>query len=109
MERNKGKCGEREFARELSWLLDGEARRGAQFRGGPESPDVVTPNVEGIHWEVKRCESLSLYVAMKQAVGDAGSDEVPVVAHRRNKQEWLVVLRLSDLRRLVKILSKVLL
>ncbi|MCH8913896.1 MAG: hypothetical protein IIA33_10060 [Planctomycetes bacterium] len=34
--------------------------------------------------------------AMAQAIADAG-DKVPVVAHRRNRGEWLAVLRLEDL------------
>ena len=98
-ERNKGARGERELA---AWLRerDYDARRGQQFSGGPESPDVVCPDVP-FHFECKRNERLSLYPAMAQAIADAG-DKVPVVAHRRNHGEWLAVLRLEDL---IKILE----
>jgi len=102
--RDKGQRGEREFAAELSRVLGCEAHRGRQYHGGQDAPDVKT-DLEGVHWEVKRCESLSLYPAMEQAVGDAGED-VPVVAHRRNNRKWLVVLELDDLPRLVKMIVK---
>jgi hypothetical protein len=41
MSRQKGKRGEREAAAELGQLLGVDARRGVQYQGGPESPDVV--------------------------------------------------------------------
>jgi hypothetical protein len=95
--REKGHRGEREFAIECGWLLDDPSmRRGQQFQGTPESPDVVGNSLPGVHFEVKRCESLSIYKAMEQAVEDAGPDKVPVVAHRRNNRKWLVVMRMED-------------
>ena len=92
--RAKGAEGEREWAR----LLQSHglaARRGQQFAGGPDSPDVLCPDLPGIHFEVKRVELLSLYKAMDQARRDAGS-KIPVVAHRRNRKEWLVIMRAED-------------
>ncbi len=93
-ERNKGARGERELA---AWLTESgyPARRGRQFSGSPESPDVVCSGVP-FHFECKRTERIRLYDAMAQAITDAG-DKVPVVAHRRNRGEWLAVLRLDDL------------
>lgn len=97
--RDKGARGERELAH---WLTEHgyPARRGCQYQGGPESPDVVCPSLP-VHFEVKRTEKLRLYDAMKQAMADAG-DNVPVVAHRRSRGEWLAILRLSDLLALVE-------
>ena len=48
----KGKAGEREFAK---YLRDAgfEARRGQQHKGGIDSPDVIT-DMERLQWEVKR-------------------------------------------------------
>ena len=93
--RNKGARGELEFARFLS-ARGFSARRGRQYQGSPESPDVRCEELEGvISWEVKRVEKLSIEKAMAQAIGDAG-DAVPVVAHRRNHCEWLVTLRAED-------------
>lgn len=94
--KQKGKRGEREFAsllREHGY----DARRGQQFSGSKESPDVVCKDLEKLHFEVKRTEQLSLYVAMSQAIGDAGDDKIPVVAHRRNDCEWLLIFRASDI------------
>ena len=96
--RDKGARGERELAGELARLLGVEARRGQQYRGGPDSPDVHL-DIPDVHIECKRTERLRLYEALDQAIGDA-ADKVPVVMHRQNKRPWVVVLRLDDLPRL---------
>jgi hypothetical protein len=44
---------------------------------------------------VKRTEALSIYTAMSQACDDAGS-KIPVVAHKRNGRQWLVILTATD-------------
>jgi len=102
--RNKGQRGEREFAQALMDAVPCTAHRGRQYHGRDDAPDVQT-DIAGVHWEVKRTETLSLYTAMRQAISDAGSS-VPVVAHRRNNQEWLVVLRLADLPELARIIRE---
>lgn len=95
--KRKGKVGEQEASRELSRLFHVETRRGQQFHGSPDSPDVV--GLPGIHVEVKRTEKLSIYAAIDQAVGDAG-EGIPLVVHRRNEKPWLAVVRLDDLPKL---------
>jgi len=102
--RNKGKRGEREAAAELRRLFGVEARRGRQFCGSDDSPDVVT-GIERLHFEVKRCESFRLYDALAQAIGDAGS-KLPVVLHRQNCRPWVAIVRLDDLPALVAYLSE---
>lgn len=97
--RDKGKRGEREAAEALREHLGVQARRGVQYHGGPGSPDLAT-SLPGVHFEVKRCESLSLYAAMDQAARDAAG-KIPVVLHRRNGKEWLVVVQLRDLKALI--------
>jgi hypothetical protein len=90
----KGKRGERAWRDEL--IAHGyNARRGRQFSGSPDSPDVVCPGLAGIHFEVKAVERLNINEAMAQAVGDAG-DKIPVLAHRRNRGAWMVTMRASD-------------
>ena len=90
--RNKGARGEREWAEFLRHRMGcKDARRGQQFSGSPDSPDVVG-GIPGTHPEVKRTERLSLYAAMRQAIDDCG-ESVPYVAHRRNREDWLVVIR----------------
>ena len=98
--RRKGCRGELELAHKLEDLLGIEARRGQQFSGGDDSPDVVH-SIDGLHIECKRVEKLNIHNAVKQAIDDAG-DNVPVVMHRRNGQSWLVTLKLDDLPRLAE-------
>ena len=96
--RNKGKRGEREAAAEIRRLLRTEARRGRQFCGSDESPDVVT-DIETLHFEVKRSEGFRLYDALDQAIADAGV-RIPVVLHRANHRPWVAIVRLDDLPQL---------
>lgn len=93
--REKGKRGERELARFLS--AEGfAATRGAQHRGGPDSPDVRCPDLPALHWECKRAERLNPYDALAQARSEAG-ERLPVVAFRKNDCDWLAILSLRDL------------
>ncbi len=97
-QKNKGKRGELELARLLT--LNGHpARRGRQYSGSPESPDVICPSLP-FHIECKRAERINIYAALEQAEGDA--DGLALVAHRRNGKPWLAVMRLSDLLALVQ-------
>jgi len=94
--RAKGAAGERELAEVLRGMGHTKSRRGQQFSGSPDSPDVC--GIAGIHPEVKRVQSLNLNAAMDQAVADCG-ENVPAVFHRRNNKPWLVTVRLADLER----------
>jgi Holliday junction resolvase len=106
MSRNKGKVGERELAQELSRVLGVTARRGVQYSGGPDSPDVVT-DIPNLHIECKRTEYFRLFEALEQAIHDAGADQTPVVMHRPNRRPWVVVLRLDDLPKLVECINQI--
>ena len=95
--RQKGKVGEREFAsllREHGF----DARRGQQFSGSPDSPDVVSDALAWLHVEVKRVQNLNLADACAQAEGDQTKSGRTkklawVVAHRRNHAPWLITMR----------------
>ena len=94
--KKKGKAGELELAK----ILRGygyEAKRGVQYKGGSDSPDVV--GLEGIHIECKRVENLNIYNAVEQADRDCG-ENIPVVMHRRNNKPWLATLHLEDFLKL---------
>lgn len=98
--RAKGARGERMAAAawaEALGLPPDSCRRGQQFAGGTDSPDVVQP-VQSIHLEVKNTERGNPYKWMEQAIRDGGA-RVPVVLHKRNGEEWLAVVRLADVRR----------
>lgn len=93
--RNKGKRGEQELATKLKGLGFDGAYRSQQYCGSAVSADLL--GVPGVHVEVKRCESLSLYKAYEQAKRDTGdSGYIPTLFHRRNGKPWLVVLSLED-------------
>lgn len=91
--REKGSRGERELANILK-EYGYDARRGQQFSGANGDADVV--GLPGIHIECKRVQKLNLYKAMEQSIHDARSGEVPAVFHRRDREQWLVTMRLSD-------------
>jgi len=88
--REKGKRGERQW-RDTLRAHGYMARRGQQFSGSPESPDVVCDQLSFIHFEVKAVERLNIEDAMNQARHD-GVGKVPVVAHRRSFCPWLVTM-----------------
>ncbi|MBI5386783.1 MAG: hypothetical protein HZA90_19095 [Verrucomicrobia bacterium] len=89
--RDKGQRGERQWRDELR--ANGyAARRGQQFCGSPESPDVVCDDLPWVHFEVKLVERLNIVEAMEQARRDGGG-KVPIVAHRRNFTPWLITMR----------------
>lgn len=93
--RDKGKRGEREAAAEIERLFGVPARRGQQFSGSPDSPDVVAGLPE-VHIEVKRSEVFSAYKALAQAELDSHA-EYPLVIHRKNGKQWIAVCYLDDL------------
>ncbi len=92
--REKGKRGEREAAAFLT--LNGfPARRGCQFEGSPDSPDVQCPFFVGVHFECKRTQRTAIEGWLAQAVADAGT-KLPVVLHRKNRGPWIAILRAED-------------
>ena len=78
-----------------------EARRGQQFSGGTDSPDVVVPTLPDFHWEIKFCQVVKIKDWMAQAVRDAGAKPFPVVGHKRNNEEPLATLRFKDFLTLI--------
>ena len=58
--------------------------------------------MKGVHIECKRVEKLNVSKAMKQSIDDAEKfhDGRPAVFHRRNREPWLVTMRLSDWARM---------
>ena len=92
--RRKGADGERCVAAILRQYGYTEARRGVQYQGSPDSPDVI--GLPHIHIEVKRTEALRLMDAYEQSFRDAGMDEMPVVIHKRNREPWFVTMTLEN-------------
>lgn len=99
--KQKGNQGERDWAAYLRELGFTDARRGQQFKGTPDSPDVVD-GIPGTHCEVKRVEKLNLKRAILKAIDEAGEDQIPYVAHRQNRWSWMVTVMAVDLLEFAK-------
>lgn len=90
----KGKVGERELARKLREYGYEEARRSEQYCGKAGDADII--GLPGIHIECKRVERLSVYKALDQAREERKEDTLPIVAHRKNHEEWIIIQPLKD-------------
>ncbi len=98
--KTKGKVGEREVA-ELLREFGFNARRGQQFSGSPDSPDVVS-DMDGFHIEVKRTgKQTDLFAAIEQAKRDRKEGEDALVFHRKNNKDWIVAMDAREFLRLV--------
>ena len=84
MSRDKGARGERELAVKFEEVFGCKARRGRQFCGSPDSPDIQT-TLPGIRPECKRVERFKDCDTTEQATADA-ADKVPVACRREESQ-----------------------
>ena len=97
--RAKGKRGELQLAHKLT-ELGYPARRGVQFKGGTDSPDVVCEALKDWHIECKLTKTCQMFSPAQmiawadQALGDAGGKR-PVIIHRWNGARfwWVYVLQ----------------
>lgn len=75
-----------------------DAHRTAQHCGKTGAAGDVE-GVGGLHIECKHVEKLNLYAAYHQAVRDSnanGNGNIPVVIHKKNREETLVALSLDN-------------
>lgn len=95
--KRKGAKGELEFAK-LCSEYGFDSRRTQQYCGNTgDAADIV--GLPGIHVEVKRVEALNINKAMEQSERDAyqkGDNEIPIVAHRKNRAGWLITMKARD-------------
>ena len=101
--KRKGTGGENELAAILRDAGIRAYRNDQIYRGGKGNPDVFA-EVFGLplHIEVKRVEKLNVPEAVKQAITDANDGYLPIVAHRRNREKWLVTAPLLPLLEVLK-------
>jgi Holliday junction resolvase len=112
--RRKGKRCELALAAKLRSLGFPTARRGQQFSGSPDSPDVVA--IKGLHIECKGVEKLNIWKAMAQAASDCGKpeecghleDAVPVVCFKRNRSVWYLALPLDRIFEFIEAVNEAL-
>jgi hypothetical protein len=94
--RAKGARAERLLAQELKEVMGWEsARRSQQYCGAGQTSDVLVEEMPGLFLESKAVEALSIHPVMERAVREAGH-KLAVVAHKKNRTEWLVTMRLVD-------------
>ena len=102
--KRKGKQGELEWVQFCKEHGFDESHRTAQYCGNTgDASDVI--GLPGIHQEVKRVEALNIQIAIAQAIRDSkaeGKENVPIVAHRKSRKEWLVTMRAEDWFKLYK-------
>lgn len=98
--REKGRRGELEFINDHLRRYWPEATRNLdQF--GADKRDCL--NVAGVHWQIKRTESLKIWAALNQAETEAASIDIPVVAFRRNRSRWYVALDAAEFVALLRL------
>jgi len=98
--REKGKRGEREFAEVLRGMGI-SARRSQQYAGNEGTADLKT-DVPGLHVEVKRRTRIGAVRFMEQAERDCLSDDLPIVALREDRGEWLILVRAKEIPKLIE-------
>jgi hypothetical protein len=102
-QREKGKRGERQACEVLAELTGVEWERSAsQSRrdGGKGRPDLVPCDPDarpGLHPEVKVGKAPPALPALEQACEDARGGAVPFALVRRDRGEWVLVVRVADL------------
>lgn len=99
MQKRKGARAEREWAALCQQAGFHDCRRMGQqmFQRGSEFADCV--GLPYLHQEIKAVERLDLRAAMRQSEQDAideGRNALPIVAHKKNRQGWLVTMRACD-------------
>lgn len=95
--KRKGKIAELELANLLK-EKGLTARRTQQFSGCKDgTSDVICEELKGFHIEVKRDEHLNIEKAMKQSIRDSEKENaIPIVVHRKNRENWKVTMTLED-------------
>lgn len=95
----KGKVGEREV---IALLKDQwpEARRNLE-QHTDDKRDVLA--VAGVHFQVRRKESLRLWEALADTAAEAAEHDLPVLVFRRNRSKWYAALELDELIPLLRL------
>lgn len=94
--KQKGNRGERAL-RDVFRQHGYTARRTQQYCGNTgDASDVTVGQMPNIHWECKNTEAKNFLDWLSQAERDSHG-KIPIVAHKRNRKDWIAILRLDDL------------
>jgi len=96
--RRKGANGERELVNLLK-AKGLNARRIAMLQTNRDNndPDVDVADHPELHIECKRGKKVNVHAAMRQAIKASTERSVPCVMYRNDGDEWLAILRVTDL------------
>jgi hypothetical protein len=106
-QREKGKRGERQACEALEALTGipwERSARQSRALGGQGCPDLVPTSGAsvGLHPEVKVGKAPPALPALEQAIADASPGCLPFALVRRDRGEWVVVVRASEVVELVR-------
>lgn len=103
----KGKRGELELCQYLRESFGWEASRSQQYNGNAGDSDLVVRQMPRLFVECKRVQALNVPGAMTLAAQQAAvANKLPALFHRRDREDWLVTLRLSDLTAFCEMVSQ---
>ena len=101
--RERGKRGERMLSKQFVAAGYTEARRSVQYNGRARGAEADVVGVPGLSIESKFVERLNIVGAYRQSCENAkGTDDIPIVCHKRDREPWLVTLSLDDFIRIYK-------
>ncbi len=103
--KQKGKRGELELCHVLKESFGWDAERSVQYNGNAGDSDLLVRQMPAMFLECKRVQSLSVSKAMETAVRQAGS-KLPCLFHRRDREPWLLTIRLADLMELCRMVTQ---
>ena len=105
--RQKGKRGELELCKALKENFGWDARRSVQYCGDAGDSDLIAVQAPNLFIECKLVQNLNLHKAMDLAVEQAGG-MTPAVFHRKDRTDWLVTVRIEDMKAFVSLMEKAL-
>ena len=104
--KQKGKKGELEVAKIFKDNGFKNTRRSQQYSGDKKEGDPDIKGVDGLHIEVKRREKLNIENAIKQVKKDKKDDDIGIIVHRKNREDYKVTLSVDDFFKIFKEYNK---
>ena len=92
--KRKGKVFERECSKMIR-ARDFDCRRGQQFRGSKDSPDIVSDSLNEFHFECKFKQNLNLWDALEKCLEEAPG-KMPTIIWKRDRKIPLVIMDFHD-------------
>lgn len=106
MVNSKKKGSRRELEAVHLFLRHGfKARRSQQFKGTPESSDILCYELNDFNIESKGTQKTALEKWILKCLEDA-PDKIPLIVHKRDHECWKITMRADDLLPLFRLWGK---